>query len=171
MASKCSWKECMYHNVPQWVGLFLQNNHDNVYILLFNFSQPAREAYCDKNGVMAYLCYKQTNFRHVFSNYYPRTIPGWLTLFYLSPFGRKTQFKKAATCPNHYAKNGISSLITMQIVNAIDGFELSKTISNQQLFWLCIILYRLRIFLMSIRNIYMDNIHNWMCILNLFIIF
>ena len=70
---------------------------------------------------MAYLCYKQTNLRNVFSNY-PRTIPGWLTLFYMSPFGRKMQFKMAATCTNYYTKNGTSSPITMQIVNAIYGF-------------------------------------------------
>ena len=38
-----------------------------------------------KNGVMAYLCYKQTNFSNVFSNC-QRTIPGWLTLFYMSLF-------------------------------------------------------------------------------------
>ena len=43
-------------------------------------------------------------------------------MFCLSPFGRKTQFKMAATCTNYYAKNGISSQITMQIVNAIYGF-------------------------------------------------
>ena len=51
-------------------------------------SQPGSHI-VPKKGVMAYLCYKQTNLRNVFSNY-PRTIPGWLTLFYLSPFGRKT---------------------------------------------------------------------------------
>ena len=85
-------------------------------------SQPAREACCaKKNGVMAYLYYKQTNFRNVFSNY-PRTIPGLLTLFYLSPFDRKTQFKMAVTCTDYYDKNGISSPVTMQIVNAIYGF-------------------------------------------------
>ena len=43
-------------------------------------------------------------------------------MFCLSPFGRKTQFKMAATCTNYYAKNGISSPITMQIVKAIYGF-------------------------------------------------
>ena len=45
-----------------------------------------------------------------------------LTLFYMSPFGRKTQFKMASTCTNYYAKNGISSPIIMQIGNAIYGF-------------------------------------------------
>ena len=43
-------------------------------------------------------------------------------MFCLFPFGRKTQFKMAATCTNYYVKNGISSPITMQIVNAIYEF-------------------------------------------------
>ena len=43
-------------------------------------------------------------------------------MFYLSPFGRKTQFKIAATCTYFYAINGISSPITMHIVNSIYGF-------------------------------------------------
>ena len=77
----------------------------------------------------------------------------------MSPFGRKTQFKMAATCTNYYAENSISSPITMQVVNAIYGFvclegqgilislnkthlkrfffhfKLAKTILPQQLFW------------------------------------
>ena len=66
-----------------------------------------------KNRVMVYLCYKQTNFRNMFNNY-QRTIPGWLTLFYMYPFSQNDT--------SYYAKNHISSVITMQIVNVIYGF-------------------------------------------------
>ena len=43
-------------------------------------------------------------------------------MFFLSPFGRKTQFKMAATYTNYYAKNGISSPISMKIINTIYEF-------------------------------------------------
>ena len=42
-------------------------------------------------------------------------------MFHLTPFGRKTQFKMAATITNYYAKTVIYSPITMQIINAIYG--------------------------------------------------
>ena len=83
-------------------------------------SQPGRHIVMKKCSDVIYLL-QQTNFRNVFSNY-PKTIPGWLTMFYLLLFGRITQFKMAATCTNYYVKNGIFSSITMQIVNAIYGF-------------------------------------------------
>ena len=74
-----------------------------------------------KNGVIAYFCYKQTNFRNVFSNC-QRTIPGWLTLFYMFFFCRIAKFKMAAIFTSYFAKNHISSPKPMQIVNVIYGF-------------------------------------------------
>ena len=57
----------------------------------------------------------------VFSNY-PRTIPGWLTLFYVSRFGRKTQFKMTATCTNYYAEMVFFHQKTMQIEKYMDSY-------------------------------------------------
>ena len=82
-------------------------------------SQPSRQHTVPKkwSGGIPLLQANQLQKRN-----YSRTIPGWLAMFYLSPLDRKTQFKMAATCTKYYAKNGISSPITLKIVNAIYGF-------------------------------------------------
>ena len=146
-------------------------------------SQPARVTQCDeKMEWWHYLCHKKNNFGYVFNNC-QRTIPGWLTLFYMSPFSQK--FKMAAICTSNYANNHISLSITMQIVNVIYGWtrmfwesrnlNITKQETFETFFAILIVkdyfkptvvmynfmlLYWVCTFVMSIRNTYMDNIHN-----------
>ena len=55
-------------------------------------SPPGVHDEMKKNGMMAYLCCKQTDLRNVFSNC-QRTIPEWLTLFYMSPFSQNGEIQ------------------------------------------------------------------------------
>ena len=80
-------------------------------------------------GLMAYLCYKQANFRNVFS-YCQITIylGGW-QCFTCLLLCKITEFKMVAICTNYYhdyPENDVSSPITMQIVTVIYGFVCLK---------------------------------------------